>query len=213
VGIGVAAISAFGIVAVGAFALEEAGEYAFEELTGIPVIIDPIDVLEQIAKKGGKKFAHEIIIEGRKFAKGASVQQLQTWANNVKTFGKKAAEDLELGRYSISSLKSAINKSISFSSKNSSGHLIKHADVFGFDKVAKDLQKKIPQLQEAATNFVQNADEIKIGKWDDTFDDVTFYKKGDSYVVKDNKTGDFITAGKGAAGSKKYNAATKVEGK
>lgn len=49
------------------------------------------------------------------------------------------------------------------------------------------------------------------GKWDDTYDDVTFYKKGNNYVVKDNKTGNFVTAGKGVSGNKKYNAATAVK--
>jgi len=69
----------------------------------------------------------------------------------------------------------------------------------------------IPELKAAASNFVKNADEIRIGKWDNTYDDVTFYKNGNNYLVKDNKTGNFITAGDGASGNKKFNAATKVD--
>ncbi|WP_291131252.1 RHS repeat domain-containing protein [Flavobacterium sp. UBA7682] len=210
-GVGAASISAFGIVAVGTYIAEEGAEYAFEEMTGIPVIMDPIDALEQIAKKGGKKFAKDVIVEGRKFASGSSVKQMKNWAFNVKTYGIKAAKDFEAGKYSISSFKSAISKSVEFGAKNTKGHLIKHADVFGLDKSAQELQKMIPELQEAASNFAKNADEIRIGKWDDTFDDVTFYKKGNDYMVKDNKTGNFVTAGKGVSGNKKYNAATAVK--
>ena len=103
------------------------------------------------------------------------------------------------------------NNILKFTRKQAKGHLIKHADVFGYKKGDPTLQKKIPSLQNAATEFMENAEEIRVGKWDDTFKDATFYKKGNDFIVKDNATNEFITAGKGVSGNKKYNAATIVK--
>ena len=47
-----AAVAYFGPAAVGVFLVEEAAEAGFEFITGIPVIVDPVDFLEAAAKKG-----------------------------------------------------------------------------------------------------------------------------------------------------------------
>ncbi|TNE54018.1 MAG: hypothetical protein EP338_09000 [Bacteroidetes bacterium] len=92
-----AAISSVGVATVGTYLVEEAGEYVFEEVTGIPVINDPLDVLEQLLKKGAKKFSHDVIIEGRKYLAGESVKKMKDYAYNVKKFGKEAAEKYRRG--------------------------------------------------------------------------------------------------------------------
>ena len=89
-------------VGVGVFAefiLEEGVEYVFQEVTGIPVILNPVDVLEQMAKKGVRKFATDIIVDGRKFVAGTDITTIRKWAYNVKKFGKETAEYLSSGTF------------------------------------------------------------------------------------------------------------------
>jgi RHS repeat-associated protein len=74
--------------------VEEIAEEVFEEVTGVPVIVDPVDVLQQIYKKGGRTFAKEVLVEGRKFV---SVERAKNWAFNVKVYGKKLAEKISKG--------------------------------------------------------------------------------------------------------------------
>jgi len=208
--VGGVSVLAFGPQAVGTFLLKEGVEYTIEEATGIPIILDPFDVAEKLIKNGVKEIATTIKVYGREFGKGASLKKMKSWAFNVENYGLKAAEHISAGKYSISSFKSAFNGVLSFN-PNKNQKLISHADVFGFDKTQKGIQNKIGELKEAAVNFMNNADEVRIGKWDNTYDDVTFYKKGNSYIVKDNKTNDFVTGGIGVSGNKKFNAATKTE--
>jgi RHS repeat-associated protein len=88
------AVITYGIAAVGALVLEEAGEYAFEAITGIPVIVDPIDVCEQLIKKGAKKFATDVIVAGRQFGKDVPVVNIQYFAWNAKKYGENLANKL-----------------------------------------------------------------------------------------------------------------------
>lgn len=103
-------------------------------------------------------------------------------------------------------------RSVGFGSKNNTGHLVKHAKYLGIDGTAQELQKpqNIKRLKDAATNFVNSADEVRTGKWDDTFTDAIFYRKGDNIIVTDKTTGNFISAADNAAGNKKFDAATKA---
>ena len=96
-----------GAMATTTFALEEGAELAFEEVTGIPIILNPLDALELFAKKGVKQFAHQIIIEGRKFAPGTDIKILQNWSYNVKTFGKELAEKYSNGEITRLQMKEA----------------------------------------------------------------------------------------------------------
>ena len=167
-GVGAAAISAFGIVAVGTVLAEEGAEYVFEEMTGIPVILDPIDVLEQISKKGGKKFAKEVIVEGRKFASGSSVKQVKTWASNVKSYGRKAAEKLSSGTYKFG----------------------KKHDVIGYNNASRHLEKRIKQ----GYKFKNKDEMIKYGN--DFFkregNNILEFKSTEGYIHRvDTKTGEY----------------------
>ena len=96
-----------GAITTTTFFLEEGAEFVFEEITGIPIILDPLDALEQMAKKGVKQFAQEIIIEGRKFAAGTDIKTLQSWSYNVKTFGKELAEKYSNGEITRLQMKEA----------------------------------------------------------------------------------------------------------
>ncbi|MGV3629597.1 MAG: RHS repeat-associated core domain-containing protein [Bacteroidota bacterium] len=106
------AVTTYGVVTVAGYLLEETVEFLIEEGTGIPIIIDPIDVLEQLVKKGAKKFASDVIIEGRKFAKGASIKQMKAWAWNVKEYGKDFAQLISKGDVTISQAKTLIANGI-----------------------------------------------------------------------------------------------------
>lgn len=74
---------ALGPEVVAAYIIEEGLEYAFEEATGIPVLTDPVDFIEQLIKKGGKKLSLE------------AVQKLKHYVYNVKEYGAYAAKKLK----------------------------------------------------------------------------------------------------------------------
>jgi RHS repeat-associated protein len=63
VGAAIGVTAAVGPAAVGSFLLEEGAEAALEEATGIPVIIDPVDLLEAGLKKGAREAAKETVAE------------------------------------------------------------------------------------------------------------------------------------------------------
>lgn len=85
------ALEVFGADAVLGFMVEEAGEMVFEEVTGIPVILDPIDFFEQVYKKGIKKLPQGVEAFGRKFT---NVQNGYKFTKNVKHFGEKVAKTI-----------------------------------------------------------------------------------------------------------------------
>lgn len=64
-----------------------------------------MDVLEQLLKKGVKKFTKDVIVEGRRYT---DITKAKNWAYNVKTFGNQAAEAVRTGKISITQLKKGI---------------------------------------------------------------------------------------------------------
>jgi RHS repeat-associated protein len=103
-------------------------------------------------------------------------------------------------------------RGIAFGNAKNLGHIVKHAKYLGVSGTAQELQKpaNVQKLKDAATNFIKNADEVRAGKWDDTYADALFYRNGDNIIVTDRATGNFITAADNAAGNKKFDAATKA---
>jgi len=77
----VIAIAEIGIATI----LEETAEYVFEEVTGIPVVIDPIDLVEQAAKKSSKELVEVSIEQTVKQADNSVVE------NSAKEVSKKVS--------------------------------------------------------------------------------------------------------------------------
>lgn len=78
---------------------------------------------------------------------------------------------------------------------NAKGHLIKHADVFGFgDFSVQQLQKMLPQLRGAANQLLNNADPAltRIGQWHGHQNAIMYISGGKMLVTESNGT--FITA-------------------
>jgi RHS repeat-associated protein len=86
------AVSIYGVATVGTYVLKEGGEMAFEELTGIPVILDPLDMLEALTKQGAKAIANDVIMHGRTFLQGSPVKLMNDFAYNVKKYGQDLAD-------------------------------------------------------------------------------------------------------------------------
>jgi len=63
-GVGIAAVGAGIYAGYGGMMLEEAGGILFEHHTGLPLVINPIDIVQRGMKKGAKKFA----LGGNEFA-------------------------------------------------------------------------------------------------------------------------------------------------
>ena len=64
------AVAYFGTAAVGAFIAEELTEAVIEEVFGVPIIVDPVDLVEWFTKKGYKKLTKKAIKEaGQKLRK------------------------------------------------------------------------------------------------------------------------------------------------
>ena len=64
--------------------LEETAEYVFEELTGVPVVVDPIDLIEQGVKKGGKELVDKGIEQTIKKGKDDVATKAASKGSNVK---------------------------------------------------------------------------------------------------------------------------------
>jgi Pretoxin HINT domain len=107
----------------------------------------------------------------------------------------------------IESLDNAMNRVVAFNRSAAKGHLAKHSDVVGIP-YNPQLQNNANQqmLKDLFTNFIQNAQETRIGKWDADAPNAIFYRSGDNYVVT-TAEGEFLSAGIGASTSHKYNAA------
>lgn len=78
------ALELFGTEAVLGYMVEEAGETVFTEFTGIPVIIDPFDFVENLSKQGIKKLRNKVVLHGRDFF---SVSRMQDFNKLVKKTG------------------------------------------------------------------------------------------------------------------------------
>ncbi len=79
---GTGAVLQYGRSAVGAFVLQEAAESAFESITGIPVITDPVDIIQTATKKGlfkglTKMESHEKTRVAELLADGSTVKQIK----------------------------------------------------------------------------------------------------------------------------------------
>jgi RHS repeat-associated protein len=107
-GMGVGVVFEVGMAGVVEFVLEEGVEYAVEEATGIPVIVDPFDVIEALAKRGGKKFARDVIVNDRTFKAGEELVTIHRWTWNVKKYGQYAAEKMQKEGWSIKQAKNYI---------------------------------------------------------------------------------------------------------
>lgn len=79
-------------------------------------------------------------------------------------------------------------------SKNSKGHLIKHADALGFSgKTPAELQKMLPQLRAAANQLLNNADSAltRTGQWHGHSNAMMYISNGKMLVTQSDGT--FIT--------------------
>jgi hypothetical protein len=148
------AVSIYGVATVGTYILKEGGEMIFEELTGIPVILDPLDLLEGMMKKGGLVSAKEMIVEGRKFAAGSSTQMLKDWAWNVQTYGQNIAKKLESGIVSF--------YQANLLKKNGFGDLVSNFDVRKwYDTKVKAININIPPTEANARKIVTERNRLK----------------------------------------------------
>jgi hypothetical protein len=80
--------------------------------------------------------------------------------------------------------------------KNSSGHLIKHADALGFGGYTpQELQKMLPQLRSAANKLYNNIDPslTRIGSWGGQVDNVLMYITNNGKMLVTKQNGEFIT--------------------
>ena len=76
--------------------------------------------------------------------------------------------------------------------KNSKGHLIKHANVLGLDNYSpQELQKMIPQLEDALNSLFSRMQLAKIGQWHG-FQNAKFYI-GEGKMIVTESNGTFIT--------------------
>jgi RHS repeat-associated protein len=125
---GVLILAEVGVSTAVGFIVKEVGEFVVEELTGIPIINGPEDIVEQAAKRGLKKDVTEEIAE--KAYKKAKHRDY-----NIKTFGKEAADRLSNGTYKFG--KKHETKGYS----NPSRHLGKRNDQgYGFSNESEMIQ-------------------------------------------------------------------------
>lgn len=76
--------------------------------------------------------------------------------------------------------------------KNAKGHLIKHADVLGFDKYTpQQLQKMVPELEGAANSLFSKMKLERVGQWSG-FKDAKFYI-GEGKMIVTQADGTFVT--------------------
>jgi len=76
---------------------------------------------------------------------------------------------------------------------NSAGHLIKHADVFGFSgRTPQELQKVVPELQQAASALLAKMKLTRVGEWNG-IQGCKFYV-GEGRMIVTRASDEFLTA-------------------